>query len=130
MAYNVSNLPNVLSKLLQAQLRDVAGSLDVDRIIEDAAILDRVAGELDVVARNWGVKIEMVKIQKVQANELDEVLSQKKNADFKNKEIVISAKAKKQTRIINAEGQRDQKIREAEGESQRIIASGKHSFTE
>lgn len=125
MAYSVTNLPNVLSKLLQAHLRDVAGSLDVDRIIEDAAILDRVAGELDVVARNWGVKIEMVKIQKVQADELDEVLAQKKNADFKNKEIVISAKSNKQTMIINAEGERDQKIREAEGESQRIVASGK-----
>ena len=125
MVYSVTNLPNVLSKLLQARLRDVAGSLDVDRIIEDAAILDRVSGELDVVARNWGVKIEMVKIQKVQADELEEVLAQKKNADFKNKEIVITAKAKKQTQIINAEGKRDQKIREAEGESQRIIASGK-----
>lgn len=126
MAYSVTNLPNVLSKLLQAHLRDVAGSLDVDRIIEDAAILDRVAGELDVVARNWGVKIEMVKIQKVQADELDEVLAQKKNADFKNKEIVISAKSNKQTMIINAEGERDQRIREAEGESQRIVASGKN----
>ena len=100
------------------------------RATDIAAILDRVSGELDVVARNWGVKIEMVKIQKVQADELEEVLAQKKNADFKNKEIVITAKAKKQTKIINAEGKRDQQIREAEGESQRIIASGKciHSF--
>ena len=114
MVYSVTNLPNVLSKLLQAQLRDVAGSLDVDRIIEDAAILDRVAGELDVIAQNWGVKIEMVKIQKVQADELEEVLAQKKNADFKNKEIVITAKANKQTVVIKAEG-----------ESQRIVASGK-----
>ena len=104
---------------------DVAGSLDVDRIIEDAAILDRLAGELDVIAQNWGVKIEMVKIQKVQADELEEVLAQKKNADFKNKEIVITAKANKQTVVIKAEGERDQKIREAEGESQRIVASGK-----
>ena len=125
MVYSVTNLPNILSKLLQAQLRDVAGSLDVDRIIEDAAILDRVAGELDVIAQNWGVKIEMVKIQKVQADELEEVLAQKKNADFKNKEIVITAKANKQTVVIKAEGERDQKIREAEGESQRIVASGK-----
>ena len=125
MVYSVTNLPNVLSKLLQAQLRDVAGSLDVDRIIEDTAILDRVAGELDVIARNWGVKSEMVKIQKVQANELSEVLAQKKNADFKNREVIINAKSNKQTRVINAEGQRDQKIREAEGEAQRIVASGR-----
>ena len=77
MAYSVTNLPNVLSKLLQAQLRDVAGSLDVDRIIEDTAILDRVSGELDVIARAWGVKVDMVKIQKVQADSLEDVLSQK-----------------------------------------------------
>ena len=125
MVYSVTNLPNVLSKMLQAQLRDVAGALDVDRIIEDTAILDRVAGELDMIARNWGVKIEMVKIQKVQADELSEVLAQKKNADFKNREVIINAKASKQTTIITSEGQRDQKIREAEGEAQRIVASGR-----
>ena len=124
MAYSVTNLPNVLSKLLQAQLRDVAGSLDVDRIIEDTAILDRVSGELDVIARGWGVKVDMVKIQKVQADSLENVLSQKKDADFRNKEVVITAKANKQTAIINAEGQRDQQIREAEGEAQRIVAAG------
>lgn len=124
MAYSVTNLPNVLSKLLQAQLRDVAGSLDVDRIIEDTAILDRVSGELDLVARSWGVRIDMVKIQRVQTGSLEEVLSQKKNADFHNKEVIIAAKSSKQTTIINAEGQRDQKIREAEGEAQRIVASG------
>ncbi|KAK8792475.1 hypothetical protein WA538_005565 [Blastocystis sp. DL] len=123
MAYSVTNLPNVLSKLLQAQLRDVAGSLDVDRIIEDTAILDRVSGELDLIARNWGVRIDMVKIQRVQTGSLEEVLSQKKNADFHNKEVIIAAKSSKQTAIINAEGQRDQKIREAEGEAQRIVAS-------
>ena len=125
MVYSVTNLPNVLSKMLQAQLRDVAGALDVDRIIEDTAILDRVAGELDMIARNWGVKIEMVKSQKAQADELSEVLAQKKNADFKNREVIINAKASKQTKIITAEGQRDQKIREAEGEAQRIVASGR-----
>ncbi len=130
MAYSVTNLPNVLSKLLQAQLRDVAGSLDVDRIIEDTAILDRVSGELDVIARAWGVKVDMVKIQKVQADSLEDVLSQKKNADFRNKEVVITAKANKQTAIINAEGQRDQRIREAEGEAQRIVASGRDCWTE
>lgn len=125
MVYSVNNLPNVLSRLLQARLRDVAGSLDVDRIIEDTAILDRVAGELDMIACNWGVKIEMVKIQKVKADELEEVLAQKKNADFKNKEVVINAKSAKQTTIINAEGERDKRIREAEGESQRIITAAR-----
>lgn len=70
-------------------MRDVAGSLDVDRIIEDTATLDRVAGELDSEARLWGVKIEMVKIQRVQANKLSDVLAQKKNADLNNKKVSL-----------------------------------------
>ncbi|KAK8803534.1 hypothetical protein WA158_001228 [Blastocystis sp. Blastoise] len=125
MVYSVHNLPNLLSKMLQAELRDVAGSLDVDRIIEDTAILDRVAGELDTIARLWGVKIEMVKIQRVQADRLTDVLAQKKNADLNNKKIIITAKTEKQTAVINAEGQRDQKIREAEGEGQRLVTAAR-----
>jgi hypothetical protein len=35
--YNCVNLPLILSKLLQAQLRNVAGSLELDQMIQDAA---------------------------------------------------------------------------------------------
>ncbi len=35
--YSCVNLPLVLSKLLQAQLRNVAGSLELDQMIQDAA---------------------------------------------------------------------------------------------
>lgn len=87
MIYSTQNLPRMLSKILQAQLRNVAGMLDVDQIIEDTAALDRVSSEIDEVARRWGVQVEMVKIQKVEAGELTQVLAQKKNADLKNKEV-------------------------------------------
>ena len=35
--YSCVNLPLILSKLLQAQLRNVAGSLELDQMIQDAA---------------------------------------------------------------------------------------------
>ncbi len=124
MIYSSQNLPRMLSKLLQAQIRNVAGMLDVDQIIEDTAALDRVSGELDIVARRWGVKVEMVKIQRVEAGELTHVLAQKKNADLKNQEVIINAKASKQTRIIEAEGHRDRMIKEAEGEAAQVISRG------
>ena len=38
MIYSTQNLPMMLSKLLQAQIRNVAGLLDVDQIIEDTAV--------------------------------------------------------------------------------------------
>lgn len=55
MLYSCQNLPRIMSKVLQAQVRAVAGSLDVDSIIEETATMDRVAGELGAVASRWGV---------------------------------------------------------------------------
>lgn len=43
------------------------------------------------------------------------MLAKKKNADLENKQIIIRAKAKKQTDMIDAEGYRDSIIKQAEG---------------
>ena len=88
--YAVDNLPNILSKLLQAQIRNVAGSLDVDQIIEDTAQMDRVSGLMDSAAVQFGVKISLVKIQRVDAGPLSQVLAQKKQADLSNKEVRLT----------------------------------------
>ncbi|KDO21234.1 hypothetical protein SPRG_13733 [Saprolegnia parasitica CBS 223.65] len=107
--YTVKNLPHLLSVLLQAQIRNVAGSLDVDQIIEDTAQMDRVSSLMDAAAVQYGVKISMVKIQRVDAGRLSQ-------------EIFIQAKALKQTTVINAEGNRDRMIKEAEGEAQQTLS--------
>lgn len=120
MLYNTQNLPRMMSKVLQAQLRNVAGSLDVDQLIESTVGLNRVGAEMKRIATRWGVHVEFVKIQRVEAGNLSQDLEKKKNADLKNKEVLIQAKAQKQTSVIDAEGQRDKMIREAEGEAQAI----------
>eukprot|EP00003_Mantamonas_plastica_P003393 TRINITY_DN126_c0_g1_i2.p1 TRINITY_DN126_c0_g1~~TRINITY_DN126_c0_g1_i2.p1 ORF type:complete len:208 (-),score=77.00 TRINITY_DN126_c0_g1_i2:138-761(-) len=122
MIYNCTNLPNILSRLLQAHLRNVAGSLDIDQIIEESSTLNVLTGLLDNEAVRWGVKIVFVKVQKVEAPGLEEVLSKKKNADLQNKEVIIGAKAKKQSTIIESEGKRDSMVKKAEGESQEVMA--------
>lgn len=122
MIYSCQNLPNMLSKILQAQIRNVAGTLDVDQVIEDNAQMDRVSAQIGDTAARWGVKVEFVKIQRVDAGGLTAVLAKKKNADLKNKEVIINAKAEKQTRVIESEGIRDRTIREAEGEAQQMLS--------
>ncbi len=42
---------------------------------------------MDNEASRWGVKILFVKVQRVEAQELSEVLAKKKNADLQNKEV-------------------------------------------
>lgn len=120
MIYTTQNLPRMLSKVLQAQIRNVAGTLDVDQIIEDTAAMDRVKSEMKLVAVRWGVQIDFVKIQRVEAGSLTDVLAKKKNADLKNQEVIIRAKASKQKRVIESEGHRDRMIREAEGNAQAV----------
>jgi regulator of protease activity HflC (stomatin/prohibitin superfamily) len=122
MIYSVYNLPDVLCKLLHAHLRNVAATLDVDQIIEDAASLNVLTQLLNDTAMKWGVKINFVKIQRVEADELTADLALKKNADLRNKEVVISAKSAKQTRILQAEGERDSIVKTAEGEAQKMLA--------
>ncbi len=85
--YSVVNLPHLLSNLMQAQIRNVAGSLDVDQIIEDTAQMDRVSGLMDAAVVQYGVKISMVKVQRVDAGPLSQVLAKKKQADLNNKEV-------------------------------------------
>ncbi len=84
--------------------------------------MDRVAGEVASATTRWGIHIEFVKIQRVEAGELAAVLAKKKNADLQNQEIFIHARAHKQTEIIQSEGRRDMLIKEAEGEAQQIIS--------
>lgn len=120
MLYSCQNLPRIVSKVLQAQVRAVAGSLDVDSIIEETATMDRVAGELGAVASRWGVAVSFVRFQKVDAGGLTDVLAKRKNADLENQSIIIRAKATKQKAVIESEGNRDRVIREAEGEAQQM----------
>jgi len=118
MVYSTTNLPRLLGLVLQAQLRNVAGSVDVDQLIESTTALNRVGQELRVVASRWGAHVDSVQIQRVEAGSLSSDLQKKKTADLKNKEVLIEAKRNKQTAVIKAEGQRDQIILDAEGEAQ------------
>lgn len=129
MIYSTVNLPQMLSHLLQAQLRNVAGSLDVDQIIEEAATLNVLNSMLDNDAMRWGVKILFVKVQRIDALGLSAVLAQRKNADLRNREIVTQARATKQTLVIEAEGTRDAMTKEAEGAMQEAISKARGMAT-
>jgi len=122
MIYSVTNLPHVIERILQAQIRNVAGGLDVDQLIEDSALLHVLTGMLDNEAMRWGVKVNFVKVQKVYAPNFESVLQKKKETDLKNKQVIIDAKAGKQTNMIESEGQRDASISKANGTAQEVLS--------
>jgi regulator of protease activity HflC (stomatin/prohibitin superfamily) len=126
--YATQNLPNMLSKLMQAQVRDVAGQLDVDQLIESnaaARAAARVSAEMAAVAMRWGASVEFVKFQNVETGELKDALAQAKNASLSNNALFVTARSTRQTTIIDAEAQRDKMIREAEGSAAQIVSNAR-----
>eukprot|EP00943_MAST-04B_sp_MAST-4B-sp1_P000615 g615.t1 len=122
MIYNSQNLPYMLAKLLQAQVRNVAGTLDVDSIVDDTTALSGIQLSLNQIAQRWGVTIEKVGIQGVEARQLKDVLAKRKRAELRNKEIIIQAKTTKQTTIVDSEGRRDKMVTEAKGTLDQAIS--------
>mgnify|MGYP006414676505 FL=1 len=120
MIYNTQNLPRMLSKLLQAELRNVAGKTDIDQLIEDASAMNELIGVMENDTKNWGVQLVFVKVQRVDARDLTDVLAKKKNADLQNQEIIINSKRIKQKMVIESEGYRDSIVKSAEGEAQEM----------
>lgn len=53
--------------------------------------MDRVSGLMDAAAVQFGVKISLVKIQRVDAGPLSQVLARKKQADLSNKEVLTNS---------------------------------------
>lgn len=127
--YSVTNLPFVLSQLLQAHMRNVAASLDVDQLIEDASALNVLTQLLNDAATRWGVRVTMVKIQGIDTGDLANDLGKKKTTDLTNRKKIIEAKSNKQSKVLQAEANRDGLIKTAEGEAQKKIsnAQGKAS---
>ena len=125
MIYSTQNLPYMLSKLLQAQIRNAAGTLDVDKIVDDTTVLSGIQASLDTVTQRWGVTVEKVGIQEVNTHELQQALAKRKTAELNNKEVIIMAKTTKQTTVVHAEGKRDEMIRIAEGSAQQTVSSAR-----
>lgn len=122
MIYTTQNLPYMLSKLLQAQIRNAAGTLDVDKIVDDTTVLSGIQASLNNVTQKWGVTVEKVGVQEVDTHDLRGALAKRKTAELNNKEVIITAKTTKQTTIVHAEGKRDEMIRIAEGMAQQTVS--------
>ncbi|KAJ3449128.1 hypothetical protein M0812_05272 [Anaeramoeba flamelloides] len=129
MIYSCNNLPLLLSKILQAFVRNMAAQLSIDQIIEESATLNAASGLMNEEVSKWGVKILFVKVQKVIAPGLDDVLGKQKDAQLRNAKIVIDARSHKQTAVIESEGQRDSMIRKQEGSTQEQISQARGRAT-
>ena len=76
---------------------------------------------MNQIAQRWGVTIEKVGIQGVEARQLKDVLASEKGW-LGNKEIIIQAKTTKQTTIVDSEGRRDKMITEGKGTLEQSIS--------
>jgi regulator of protease activity HflC (stomatin/prohibitin superfamily) len=122
MLYSVTNLPYMIEKLLNALVRSRAGQLELDRIIEDPSQIARLQVPLQEEVQRWGVAIQMLKVQKVEADSrLKDALALSNKTELENKVQIKKCSTDRQTSIIKAQSGRDAKIKEAEGKAQQMI---------
>eukprot|EP00768_Dysnectes_brevis_P002614 gnl/Dysnectes_brevis/193_a222_6005.p1 GENE.gnl/Dysnectes_brevis/193_a222_6005~~gnl/Dysnectes_brevis/193_a222_6005.p1 ORF type:complete len:342 (-),score=131.25 gnl/Dysnectes_brevis/193_a222_6005:31-1056(-) len=123
--YSVQNLPLLLSKLLQAHVRNRAGTMTLDQLIEQSQLLSQLQGVMDQEARRWGVRVHFIKVQKVECPNLSSDLAMMKTTKLKNDQAIINARSTKQSDVIKAEGQRDYLIKASEGQAQEHVLLAK-----
>ncbi|CAL5996837.1 Band_7 protein [Hexamita inflata] len=126
MLYSVTNLPYMIEKIINALVRQRAGQLDLDRIIEDPSQISRLQVPLQEEVKRWGVAIHLLKVQKVEATDrLKDALSLAKKTELDNQVKLKQVSTDRHTSIIHAQGERDRLIKEAEGKAQQTILQGK-----
>jgi regulator of protease activity HflC (stomatin/prohibitin superfamily) len=121
--YEVNNLPNAIEKLAQTTLRNIIGSLDLDRALSSRdEINSKMREVLDEATDKWGVKVNRVELQDISPPpEIQQAMEKQMKAERNRRAVVLDAEGDKAAQVLRAEGIRDAAVAEAEGDRQRLI---------
>jgi len=121
--YEVNNLPNAIEKLAQTTLRNIIGSLDLDRALSSRDEINTKMREvLDEATDKWGVKVNRVELQDISPPpEIQQAMEKQMKAERNRRAVVLDAEGDKAAQVLRAEGIRDAAVAEAEGDRQRLI---------
>lgn len=118
--YEIANLPQAIEKLTQTTLRNVIGSLDLDKTLTSRDTINTKLREiLDDATDKWGVKVNRVELQDINPpQEIKTAMEQQMRAERDRRAKILIAEGDKRSKILVAEGEREAQIATAEGEAQ------------
>ena len=121
--YEIQNLPDVIEKLTQTNLRNLVGQLDLDEsLVSRDKINHELRAILDDATNKWGVKVNRVELQDIiPPSDIQSAMEKQMKAERDRRAAILEAEGLKKSAVLKAEGEKEAAINRAEGEKQANI---------
>ncbi len=122
-AYEVANYLQAIDQLTVTTLRNVIGSMDLERTLTSREeINSRLRTVLDEATGKWGIRVNRVEIKAIDPpHSIKEAMEKQMRAERDKRAAILHAEGERQSKILTAEGTRQQEILVAQGDQQAAI---------
>jgi regulator of protease activity HflC (stomatin/prohibitin superfamily) len=121
-AYEIANYIQAIEQLTVTTLRNVIGSLDLERVLVSREhINSTLRGVLDEASGKWGIRVNRVELKGIEPPPtIREAMEKQMRAEREKRATILAAEGIRQSQILTAEGDRQAQILRAEGQAKAI----------
>ncbi|MFR9778320.1 SPFH domain-containing protein [Micromonospora sp. MS34] len=121
--YEISNFLQAIEQLTVTTLRNVIGSLDLERALTSREEINRhLSGVLDETTGRWGIKVTRVEIKAIEPPpSIRDSMEKQMRAERDRRAAILNAEGLKQSQILTAEGEKQAAVLRADGDRQARI---------
>jgi regulator of protease activity HflC (stomatin/prohibitin superfamily) len=121
--YEIANFLQAIEQLTVTTLRNVIGSLDLERALTSREEINRhLSGVLDETTGRWGIKVTRVEIKAIEPPaSIRDSMEKQMRAERDRRAVILTAEGHKQSQILTAEGEKQAMVLRADGDRQARI---------
>jgi regulator of protease activity HflC (stomatin/prohibitin superfamily) len=121
--YEIANFLQAIEQLTVTTLRNVIGSLDLERALTSREEINRhLSGVLDETTGRWGIKVTRVEIKAIEPPpSIRDSMEKQMRAERDKRAAILNAEGQKQAQILTAQGDQQAAVLRAEGDRQARI---------
>ena len=121
--YEIANFLQAIEQLTVTTLRNVIGSLDLERALTSREEINRhLSGVLDETTGRWGIKVTRVEIKAIEPPaSIRDSMEKQMRAERDRRAVILTAEGHKQSQILTAEGEKQATVLRADGDRQARI---------
>ena len=121
--YEIANFLQAIEQLTVTTLRNVIGSLDLERALTSREEINRhLSGVLDETTGRWGIKVTRVEIKAIEPPaSIRDSMEKQMRAERDRRAAILTAEGHKQSQILTAEGDKQAAVLRADGDRQARI---------
>jgi regulator of protease activity HflC (stomatin/prohibitin superfamily) len=121
--YEIANFLQAIEQLTVTTLRNVIGSLDLERALTSREEINRhLSGVLDETTGRWGIKVTRVEIKAIEPPaSIRDSMEKQMRAERDRRAAILTAEGHKQSQILSAEGEKQAAVLRADGDRQARI---------